>query len=370
MGAFPKDAVAVASTFASYRATVIPPLRRQQRRWGERARAIPDPVLRRQALEALEGKAANVEAIGVFATLAPRRERRRAIAAMAALQIAIDYLDTITESPGDDALADGLQLHRALTVALTPDAEGEDCYRHHPRRDDGGYLSALVAACQELVGALPSQAAVLPLARRAAQRCGEGQSHTHAAAPDGERRGNSEAPEEEGAPPGGADLLGRWAMQLESPPGYRWWEVAAGASSSVAAQALIAAAATPGTTAEQARLIDAVYFPPVGALTVLLDDLVDLEQDRAAGEHNYLAYYRDSEEAANRLALIASRASAAIAPLHDGDRHQAILAGVSAFYLSDPRARAPFARPIRDRMVDSLGAVVRLLTAALRLRQR
>jgi tetraprenyl-beta-curcumene synthase len=351
----------LAGTFASYRATVIPPLRHQQRRWGERARAIRDPVLRRQALEALEGKAANVEAIGVFGTLAPRSQRRRAIAAMAALQIAVDYIDTLSEAAGDDTLADGLQLHRALAAALTPGAEPQDWYRHHPHRDDGGYLSALVAACQEAVRGLPSQTAILPLARRAAQRCGEGQSHTHAAA-GGDRGG--------GAGQGDPSPLERWADQLESPAGYRWWEVAAGASSSVAAHALIAAAATPSAGAEQARLIDAAYFPPVGALTVLLDDLVDREQDLAADEHNYISYYPDSGDGAERLGLIASRAAAAIAPLPRRRRHRAILAGVIAFYLSAPEARTPFARPIRHRLLESLERSVQPLVGIMRLRRR
>ena len=139
----------------------------------------------------------------------------------------------------------------------------------------------------------PRTAAALPVARRAAGRCGEGQSHTHAAAL------------------GEVEGLKAWASGLESPAGYSWWEVAAGASSSVGAHALIAAAADPGTTAEEAALIDAAYFPPIGALTVLLDDLIDLDEDRAAGAHNYMAYYQSNLDAAERLASITRRAGAA-----------------------------------------------------------
>jgi tetraprenyl-beta-curcumene synthase len=352
------DAGALAATLGSYRLTVIPALRREQRRWGEATGGIPDPVLRRQALSALEDKALNVEAIGVFATLAPRPQRGRAIRAMAALQTAIDFIDTLGERSGEHRLEDGLALHRALVVALSPGAPPEDWYRHHPGSEDGGYLSSLVAACQEAVGALPSQAAILPFARRAAERCGEGQSHTHA----------------------DPSSLEGWVAQLDSPAGYRWWEVAAGASSSVAAHALIAAAADPATarpaaagpaaTADEAELIDAAYFPPIGALTVLLDDLIDRDEDAAAGEHNYMDYYSSAGEAADRLALIAARASAAAAKLPQPRRHAAILTGVAAFYLSAAEARSPFARPIRDRLLDSLGPTTRPLAALLRLQRR
>ena len=93
----------------------------------------------------------------------------------------------------------------------------------------------------------------------------------------------------------GGDEIEAWAIRQEAAPGYLWWEVAAGASSSVAAHALIAAAADPKTTAEEAALIDAAYFPPIGALTVLLDDLIDRDEDLTAGQHNYLSYCASEE---------------------------------------------------------------------------
>jgi len=167
----------------------------------------------------------------------------------------------------------------------------------------------------------------------------------------------------------GAEPLRGWATGLEAPPDYRWWEVAAGASSSAAAHALIAAAADPDTTGATASLVDAAYHPPVGALTVFLDDLVDRDEDRASGEHSYLAYYESSEAAADRLALIASRAEASLGRLPRSARHRAILAGVAGYYLSATAAETPYGQPIRERLLAALGPGARLLAAFMRLRR-
>ena len=308
---------AVLVALATYLLTVLPTARRELERWRREATAIPDPNLRRQALTALAEKDANVEAVAVFAVLAPRARRRTALGAIVALQVAIDYLDTMEE-------------------------RGED--------GDSRYLERLFAACRDRAAALPAHEAVLPLLERAIARCGEGQRHTHA------------------AEHGDRGALEAWARTLEAPSAYRWWELAAGASSSVAAHALIAAAADPTTSAAEAELIDAAYFPPVGALTVFLDDLVDRDEDAAAGAHNYLKYYSSGDEAAGRLELIAHRAEAAIAALRHSPRHAAILAGVVGFYLSAPGAETAFARPVRQRLLRSGGSAVRPVVAVMRRR--
>lgn len=336
---------------ATYFAAILPQVRRELDGWRARADAIPDQALRRQAVAALTDKASNVEAVAVFAILAPRARRRAAIRAIVALQVAIDYIDLLGERDVPDPLQDGLRLHRTLAAAVTPGAAAEDWYRLHPRREDGGYLSGLVRACQRSVGSLPAAGALRPQMIAAAQRCGEGQSHTHAAAH------------------GDPSTLERWALGLGAPPGYSWWEVAAGASSSVAVHALIAAAADRRSTTEGARLIDAAYFPSIGALTVLLDDLVDRDRDAASGDHNYIDYYSSGEQAGERLAAIAVRAETAIDPVPHGGRHAAILAGVLAFYLSAPTARAPFAGPARELLLAAAGPTVRPLAAMMGLRR-
>jgi tetraprenyl-beta-curcumene synthase len=351
MSEFPANATAVVSALISYERQILPLVRDELARWQERAATIPDPTLRAAALSALREKGRNAEATAVFAILAPRTRRAAAIRAITALQSAIDYLDSLSEQPVDDPLANGLALHEAVVDAVSPGPQMSDWYRLHPQRDDGGYLAALVASCRRELSALPATGPVLPILERAARRCGEGQSHTHAVA---------------GA---GTAQLESWATGLEFDPGYLWWEAAAGASSSVAAHALIAAAADPATTAEEAALIDAAYFPSIGALTVLLDDLVDRDEDLAAGEHNYLSYFADHEQAAIRIGLLAGRAKAATAQLSHPRRHRAILAGIAGFYLSAPAADSEYARPIRGRLLESLDPTVRLIMVAMRLRR-
>lgn len=265
-------------------------------------------------------KAKNAEAVAVFATLAPRSRRSQVVRAIVALQVAIDLRDVIEE-------------RGELNLASAP------------------VLDRLDANWREEAGSLPAYAAVAPLLERAVTRCEAGQQATHAAAAED------------------TTALRRWAEALGAPAGYRWFEAAAGASSSVAAHALLAAAADPGTTAETAALIDAAYHPPIGALTVLLDDLVDLEVDRAAGEHNYMRYYAGPEEAAARLGLIADRAAEAINLLPRASRHQAILAGVAAFYAGAGGADTELGRPIRELLLGSLGPGARLLSMFTRLRR-
>lgn len=300
------ETAAAASALGAYLTTVLPRVRRELRRWGPMPRE----------------KAKNAEAVAVFATLAPRPARATVVRAIVSLQVAIDHLDVLEE-----AGVRGAEL------------------------EDDGRLQRLEAAWRGQVAALPAGKKMLLPIERAVGRCAAGQRHTHAAAS------------------GDVDSLRSWAEALEAPAGYRWWELAAGASSSVAAHALIAAAADPAIEQSTVAAIDSAYFPPIGALTVFLDDLVDREADRAAGEHSYLDYYDHPTEAAERLGLIAERAAALVDRLPNAPRHRAILAGVAAFYLSAPEAESAFARPIRQRLLAGFGPGARLLSSFMRLRR-
>jgi tetraprenyl-beta-curcumene synthase len=332
----------LAATAGSYKLSVLPVARRELGRWRLVAADVPDPVLRRAAMEAVTAKAGNSEATAVLATLAPRPARGSVIRASIALQVAIDYLDCLGEEPGPDPLGDGLALHAALGTALGAEERSGDWYSQHPQREDGGHLQRLVTACRQAAMGLPSAAAILPLARRAALRCGEGQSHTHAAGQQG------------------PEALRAWAEGMAAPGRLEWWEVAAGASSSVAAHALLALAGAGSASTAAGELVDAAYFPGMGALTVLLDDLADREGDMLSGQHNYLAYYPSAESAAQRIEAIVAATQVALRRLDKASLHLAILAGILAFYLSSAAA-TPAAKPIRDRLLASSDPAVKTL---------
>ena len=258
-----------------YRARVVPLVRRELGRWRAGApRRSPTRTCAPTALAAIDEKGLNVEATAVFAILAPRADRGRPRSrAMVALQVAVDYLDTLGEQPVGGAAGDGLRLHGALADRGLAGRPYGGLVPPSPRATTAATWPPWSPTPRGGRGAAAAEAVCRRLGRAAA-RCGEGQSHTHAAEHGRPRPRSRPGPRAQAAP-----------------PVYRWWEVAAGASSSVAAHALIAAAADPRTSAAEAELIDAAYFPSIGALTVLLDDLVDRDEDAAAGAHNYLAYY-------------------------------------------------------------------------------
>ena len=153
------DRVALGWAFAaaatSYWLSVFPVVRREIARLRERASAIPDPVLRELALQALE-KRGNMEGAAAFATLVPRPRRRAVVRALVAFQAAYNYVDMLAEQPCEDLVANGRRLHEALSVAVASGAQAAgtqpvDYYEHHPQCEDGGYLDEMVQRCREVL---------------------------------------------------------------------------------------------------------------------------------------------------------------------------------------------------------------------------
>jgi tetraprenyl-beta-curcumene synthase len=311
---------ALALMSALYWTTVIPRTRRQMRRWRDRAQEIPDQTLRAIALSKLEQERFNVQTAPTFATLAPRAYRSQAVEAIVALQVTYDYLDGVSEQPAPDPLLDGQRLFCALRDAVAPESEPHlDYYQHHPRRDDGGYLNALVATTRRALAQLPAHRAISPVAGTAAACCGEAQTRAHA------------------VPRYGASQLERWAASRGEASGRSWREVVASAASAVISiHALIAAAADERTTCEQAVQIDA-FHRSTCALATLLDGLADRGEDERSERQQqagYLRHFPSGETLGVELAAFARRAMALAPAVPNAGHHMMTLAGVVAYYSS------------------------------------
>jgi tetraprenyl-beta-curcumene synthase len=330
---------------------VFPRVRRERGRCEARARRIADPELRGVALAAL-GKWGNVEGAVAFATFAPRRERYVAARAMGAFQNAYNYLDMLAERPSARAGTNVERLHQALLVALDPDAP-HAYYYAASGQSDGGYLQEMIDECRGSVGELSCWDAVLPAARRAAERIVAFQSAS-ARDPEGDRAALRAIAEANVLP--GEDL--------------RWWELAAACGSSLCVFALMAAAAQPRVDSAEIIAIEHAYFPWIGALHSLLDNLVDVAEDHATGQHSLIGCYSSAVQARAGMRLLAERSLGAIGSLADPAEHALILAAMASFYLSAPEVETPDASTIAGAVLDTLGIPAQLAMLVFRARRR
>lgn len=275
----------------------------------------------------------------MIATIAPARNRGRAIEAIVAVQVMYDYLDALTEQPAADPIADRLKSAHALVDAvdlaepLTGDYAGG-------LGDDAGYLGDLATSARSSLRCLPSAKAISAVAPACAQRCAEAQARAHAVGDTGWRE------------------LKHWAERQAGDTPLRWRPWLFGAMGSVVSiHALIALAADRYATVEQARELDSVYLV-LCVLTTALDHLVDHERDAVTGDPSYLSLYETRKELAEELALVTRTVLRQVRPMTNGPHHAMILAGVVAYYTSQPGAKRDLARPVTERVREELRPLI------------
>jgi tetraprenyl-beta-curcumene synthase len=359
--------VALAATFAcaafSYWLTVFPRVCLHIGRWKRLAGRIPDPVLRRLAIAALMEKRGNIEGAAAFAAFVPARRRGKVTRALSAFQAAYNLLDMLGEQPSADPVLDGERLHSGLLWALgwpaatpkegesDPGVERLDWYEHHPQREDGGYLDALLTECRNAFSRLPCYAKAAPAARAAAERIVAFQSLNLS-----ESQGDHTA-------------LERWARAATPPgAGLQWWETAAAAGSSLGVHALIAAGADPHLDGRTVELLECAYFPWIGGLHSLLDNLIDKHEDEAAGHRSLVEYY-GPQRAAQRMRWMAEQATLVARELPHSRRHSVILAAMIGNYLSTPEAHSPQLVPVTEAVLATTGTLARPTMLVFELRR-
>ena len=316
---------------------VLPATTQESAIWLRRAERIPSPALRRDAVESLVNDRFNVNGAAVFASI-PRTRNESLLRLLVRYQIMFDYLDTISERPCADVVRNGTQLHRAAVEALDPGRPPSNYYRHHPGRDDGGYLRALVAACQAECSALPSFAVVRPYLLEEADRL-EVCALNHAL--------DSTARDRD---------LEAWARtRFPSASEHTWFELTAASTSSVTIFALLALAAEPGRTDADAAATRSAYFPWISLASTMFDSYTDIRKDRASGAHSYVGHYGSLAYAVERLGEIGARSIALARSLPRGRRHALVPAGMLAMYLSDPETRTRRLREASERILSRGG---------------
>lgn len=315
-------------------------------RWRAVAQTIPDPVLRQDALFALDRKRAHADGAALFSVL-PDYRNGDLVRMLVAYETILDYLDEVSERHAIEA--NGRELHLALVDALDSRRPLSDYYRHHSERDDGGYLIALVEQCRRCSQSLPSYEAVKPSLGREAWRT-QVLALNHL---------------EDPAARDGA-LEGWAAREFPDETELSWFELGAAASASLVVHALLALAARPTVTSQEIEATYAAYWPWTSLATAMLDSYVDQPEDAAAGDHSYIAHYERSCCAVERVSKCIARAVRGCFELPDGHRHAVIVCSMVAMYLSKDSVDRRELRPGARCLLDAGGSLARLLLPMLR----
>ena len=322
---------------------------REVRGWHTRASSIPDEALRADALRSLKSKRASTDGAALFWTL-PDGRSPDLLRLLVAFEVMADFLDNVSERGVQAGPANGIQLHVALSEALDPGGPVSAYYRHHPWREDGGYLPALVGSCREHCAQLPHYGHVRSLAIRAATLARMlGLNHE----PDPQLRDTA---------------LREWARrEARSWEELAWFESTAAASGWLTVLALLALAAGGEPEESRVRAICAAYLPWISLVATMLDSYADQAEDAAGAQHSYIAHYPCAEVAVERVGEIVREAAQRARALPDGARHTVIVACMVAMYLSKDSSRTPQMRANTRNLAAAGGSLSRLLLPVLRI---
>jgi tetraprenyl-beta-curcumene synthase len=320
---------------------------REMRAWRARAERIPCALIREDALYALNHKRTHADGAALFSIL-PRRRNKNLVRLLIAYELILDFLDNVSER--HRAERNGRELHLALIDAVDPDRAPADYYRHHPWKDDGGYLRALVETCQHRCRALPSFELIRLVV---GQEAGRTQVLALNHLPDPAVRDAA---------------LRQWAAaECPDDDGLTWYELGGAASASLVVLALLTLAADRDITSEDIERTRLVYWPWMSLVAVMLDSYADQAEDELSGDHSYVGHYPDRETRVCRLAECIERASNGARSLPDGRRHAIILAAMVAMYLSKDSAVAPALADDTKTLARAGGSLSRALLPVLRL---
>jgi tetraprenyl-beta-curcumene synthase len=322
---------------------------RELGKWRLLARFIPDPTIRRDALNALACKRGNVDGAALF-WIIPGLRNPLLLKLLVTYQVMWDFLDTISETGALAGQANGRQLHIALVDAIDPERPIADYYRLHPWSDDGSYLRSLVEACREYSARLPSFEAVRWLLVREADRASV-QAINHE--PNPIRRDSA---------------LRAWVdHQYPDRRDVCWFELSAAAGAGLSIYALFALAVEQHCCEAEILSVYNAYFPWASAVATMLDSYVDHIEDAANGDHVYIDHYHSPRIADSAIRRLVRRSLREAGALPRGERHTLLVACMVAMYLSKDSARGPGSMERTRGLVQAGGLLTKVLLPVLRV---
>jgi len=299
---------------------VLPSVKEQLSYWTTYAESIPNQELRKQALASISTKTFHCEGGAIYSLLA-RDRREDVISFIVAYQTISDYLDNLCDRSTSLDPNDFRALHESMIDALTPGAS-HSYYRNRPDREDGGYLSALVRTCQQVLETLPSLPVIQPYLHELAEYYCDLQVHKHVAKE--ERVGR----------------LQEW-FEIHKPqlPEMTWYEFSACSGSTLGIFCMVSYAAVNQQMEELAERIKNGYFPWVQGLHILLDYFIDQEEDKLGGDLNFCSFYKTEEEMFQRFIHFMEQADRSITQLPDAKFHRMVNRGLLGIYLADRKVQ-------------------------------
>jgi tetraprenyl-beta-curcumene synthase len=315
--------------------------------WQARATAIPDPVMRSNALAALSDKRPLLDGAALFWIL-PSRRHQELVELLVAFQILANFHDHAGERVGTESTSEGVASSIRTLGAVIDIERPWPGYFRTDAPADGGYLDALADTCRSVSARLPrygiARATLIAQTHRAEVMDIEHQADRHAR----------------------PLLLRRWADRLDDDDnGMEWWELAAGAPSLMTAIVTLALAADERTTVDDLDRATNAYIW-VGSVGTLLDNYIDQLDDATTGAHNYMTYYATPDVAEKRLGLLIDRALREVSELQRGEYHVVIVASMTAMYLTSDSARGEALHERTRDLIGRSGALTKVLVPVLR----
>jgi len=300
---------------------VLPAVHRSLSAWKERARAIPDPELRKQALMSIETKTFHCEGGAIYGLLAGAM-RDEAIRFIVAYQTISDYLDNLCDRSTSQDPEDFRVLHESMFDALRPRAKTRDYYRLRREQADGGYLVALVETCQEILAKAPSYEQIAPALVELAGYYRDLQVLKHIRVEERVAR-----------------LHGWFEGHRKQLPEMQWYEFCACAGSTLGIFCLVSSAMRDGFSRARADQVKGIYFPWVQGLHILLDYFIDQEEDRLGGDLNFCFYYDNDDTLVERFVHFIKEAESSVSRLPEAQFHRMINRGLLGLYLADNKVK-------------------------------